>query len=92
ILRRQPQTKQAETMSRLRSRKAEVREQTTGRQSARYDPEELADVDDSPPSKTQAPAATKPTETASQPDELREESYTERLLKAKKQAKRDREE
>ncbi|MEM8866269.1 MAG: VWA domain-containing protein, partial [Planctomycetota bacterium] len=30
ILRRQPQTKQAETMSRLRSRKAEVREQTTG--------------------------------------------------------------
>ncbi|MEM9186290.1 MAG: VWA domain-containing protein [Planctomycetota bacterium] len=97
VLRRQPEEKQAETMSRLRSRKAEVREQTTGRSSARYEAGESVDADESPLFAPDAPAA-KPTQPkqgggmAESKEQKREESYTERLLKAKQKAKRDREE
>jgi len=92
ILRREREQKQPETMSRLRSRKAEVREQTTGRKQQRFEADPEVDVSQSPlEDKPQMPSAAKPTASDS-PDEPREESYTERLLKAKKQARRDRDE
>ncbi len=87
VLRRAPVEKPAEAIVRLRSRKAEVRDRFEQlRAAARFEPsaerrdelptlEELAAPDEAPP----APRAPAMTEEAPQ-----EESYTQRLLRAKK--------
>lgn len=95
ILRRQPEQKQAETMSRLRSRKAEIREQTTGRSERRFEADESIDASQSPLSEspeTKPRTSSAPDAKQTPTDEPRQESYTERLLKAKKQARKDRDE
>jgi uncharacterized membrane protein len=97
ILRRERAAEEPATMSRLRSRKQEVGEQIEGRRAAaRFELDEgdadriaaegawLPDQATStapPPSTPAAPSAT--------PDAKGEESYTERLLRAKKQVRRD---
>jgi uncharacterized membrane protein len=91
VLRRQPVVKTPETMSRLRSRKQEIGQQIESRRSAaRYEGPHVAEappVASLPTTKeTPAPSQTPPPETESPP----QESYTERLLKAKKQVWQDR--
>lgn len=98
ILRRERAAEQPATMSRLRSRKQEVGEQIEGRRAAaRFqldegDAERIAAEGDSP---LDGLAATKdkprpPSPGPSQvPEAPQPESYTERLLRAKKQARRD---
>ncbi len=96
VLRREQPSALPETMSRLRSRKAEIGEQIESRRaSARFETSEdpltettteapLADLaKQSPQSQSKKP-------TLDKPEEPREDSYTERLLKAKKQVWRDR--
>ncbi len=85
------------TMSRLRSRKQEIGEQIEGRRAqARFQLDEgdatattsspLAGLASSDQPKPKPPTAAP----ESQPDAAQPESYTERLLRAKKQARRDR--
>lgn len=92
VLRRTPQQQQPETMSRLQSRKRQMREEQTERTaSARFDASDVA-VKES--SLDEQPRSAGPQPTAGggldQQEETREESYTERLLKAKQRAKRER--
>ncbi len=96
ILRRETNQKQPQTMARLRSRKAEVREQTTGREGVRFEADESVDARESPlQEKSSAAPATRPTQSSGMgqsQEEPRQESYTERLLKAKQRAKQERDE
>ena len=85
-------------MARLRSRKQQVQESLTGRQeaAARFSTEEepVAPVADSPldelkqPSKSPRPRP-KPTSKVAEEQPKEEESYTSRLLKAKRGAMSD---
>jgi len=95
----EPVEPKAETMQRLRSRKAEVRESTTAAGATRFEStDEAAPATASPlddlkrpagaPSKK--PAATKTDQIASE-EKPQEEGYTSRLLKAKRGALGDRE-
>ncbi|MEN1681328.1 MAG: VWA domain-containing protein [Planctomycetota bacterium] len=95
VLGRKQAEQPTETMARLRSKKAEVQERTTGRESVRYEAQETADTSESPLFDQPTAGTTRPKPPTSggmaeSKDKGREESYTERLLKAKKQAKRDR--
>lgn len=96
VLRRRPAPVIPETMSRLQSRKAQMNEQLEGRRAAtRFAWEESAvsPGPDSPVADAQSAAseaASKRSAPSLQPDATPEgESYTERLLKAKKQVWRD---
>ncbi len=96
VLRRQHQEAAPETMSRLRSRKAEVDQSIESRRAAaRFEPDAEVEVDPSVIKATQAgptgPGLKEPT--AQKPlgeEEKQSDSYTERLLKAKKQVWKDR--
>jgi uncharacterized membrane protein/Mg-chelatase subunit ChlD len=96
VLRRERQAPAPETMSRLRSKKAEVdRSIESRRASARFEPDAALPVDTEVLKTAEAkatsprPAATpKPTAVADEPAD----SYTSRLLKAKKQVWKDRSE
>jgi hypothetical protein len=90
VLRRQPHAAPVETMSRLRSRKADVERAIESRRAAtRFEPDPAAPVDPNAVAATQA----KPTTPGSTPtptqkpvaEEESPDSYTSRLLKAKKQ-------
>ena len=94
VLRRERAAPAPETMSRLRTRKQEVSEQIEDRRAAtRFEPEQepesssdvAATKSVAVPSKS--PKSPPPTET---PDDSDEPSYTERLLKAKRQVWDDR--
>jgi hypothetical protein len=95
VLRRQRQVAVAPTMERLRSRKADIeRTIETRRAATRFEPDPTAAAGPgtAQPSATKptapgAPAAQPPKQEADKPDA---ESYTERLLKAKKQVWKDR--
>ncbi len=93
VLRRERAVAVPETMGRLRSRKREVQEQIKGRQAAtRFEhPPESPDAKDavshSASSETPPKPASPPAET---PEAAESPSYTERLLKAKKQVWQDR--
>jgi uncharacterized membrane protein len=94
ILRRKPEPAAPPTMDRLRSRKAEVGTQVEKlRANARFEPAESEDrpadvaVLDRP---TDLPAEPRPSSAPSLAKEPEKESYTERLLKAKKKAWQDR--
>jgi len=96
VLRRQSEAPQPEFMTRLRSRKAEVSEQLDRlRSEARFEapadaPRELGSVEElagpEPPARPKPPPATAP------PPAKEEESYTERLLKAKRKVWENRKE
>lgn len=89
---------EAETMARLRSRKAEVRETTTAAGATRFEAsEEAPPADASPLDQLGQPAAQptrkpKPTGERKLAEEAKptEEGYTSRLLKAKRDAMKDR--
>lgn len=95
VLRREREVAVPETMSRLRSRKQEIGQQIEGRRAAaRF---EITDptasrgplpVEEGPTATLEKPAAAAPLK----PDAPEAESYTERLLKAKKQVWQDRDE
>jgi hypothetical protein len=91
VLRREAAPESTEYMQRLRSRKAEVAEKLDQQRSqARFEPTPEIQHDTSvldQPARFE-PKATKPSPAASQPKE--EESYTSRLLKAKKKVWEDR--
>ena len=96
ILGRVREAEVPETMSRLRSRKQEIGEQIEGRRTAaRFeitDPTAAAGpipLDTDPAAGAPKPPTSSPTMKPDAPDP---ESYTERLLKAKKQVWRDRDE
>jgi len=84
------------TMSRLQSRKAEVQQQYEARRaSARFEPTDPPDAEEgpSPLNELQQPhrSATRPEPRPNlTPDEPEEQSYTSRLLKAKKDVWKDR--
>jgi hypothetical protein len=95
VLRRKMQVAAAPTMERLRSRKADVeRSIETRRAATRFEPDPTATAE---PGAAQS-TATKPTATGPAPtqspktdvEQPEPESYTERLLKAKKQVWKDR--
>jgi hypothetical protein len=98
LLRREHAAEAPATMSRLRSRKQEIGEQIEGRRAAaRFqldegDADKLAAAPGSPLAGLAAPEAKAPAtpSPAQTPDAREPESYTERLLRAKKQARRDR--
>jgi len=83
-----------ETMSRLRSRKQEIGQQIEGRRAAaRFEITDPTAAAAPPPLEGAVPITPKPTVAPeTQPEEPAAESYTERLLKAKKQVWRDRDE
>ena len=86
LLRRVPQAAPAETIDRLRSRKAEVSDQLEQfRASTRFEapPETLAEPQVIEPP-TAAPLAPQAPAPSLAPEQQAEESYTARLLKAKK--------
>ena len=90
-------TQEAATMSRLRSRKQEIGEQIEGRRAtARFElSDSTADFIPPPVEGTPAadlPKAPPPSALEQAPDAAQGESYTERLLRAKKEARRDRDE
>jgi uncharacterized membrane protein len=94
VLRRQAAPAMPETMSRLRSRKRQLGNEIAQRRSAvRFESSEAPPAGAAPPvvaaatPELAAPAVRPPT---NEPDSAPAESYTERLLKAKKQAMRDR--
>jgi uncharacterized membrane protein len=96
ILRRQRPAEVPETMSRLRSRKQEIGEQIESRRtSARFEISDPTATTAPPPVEGATPGAP-PKPDAAKPELKPEgpppESYTERLLKAKKQVWRDRDE
>ncbi len=95
VLRREKAVPVPETMGRLRSRKREISEQIEGRRAAtRF--EEPVDLPETTDAVAQASAAAKPTKARPQkpadetPDQAAGPSYTERLLKAKRQVWQDR--
>jgi hypothetical protein len=95
ILRREREAVVPETMSRLRTRKQEIGQQIEGRRTtARFEiSDPTADagplpVEGGPVETLEKPRAAAPLK----PDAPEAESYTERLLKAKKQVWRDRDE
>jgi uncharacterized membrane protein/Mg-chelatase subunit ChlD len=97
VLRRERAAEEPQTMSRLRSRKAEVDEQLESRRAAsRFepDPEMIIDISSVQQAAPKGRPAARP-QTADKPladqDKPAEESYTSRLLKAKKQVWQDRE-
>jgi len=96
VLRREKGVPVTETMDRLRSRKREINEQIEGRRAAtRFEePVDAADTGDAV-AKASALAATAKPRTQQPADETAEPetgpSYTERLLKAKRQVWQDRE-
>jgi hypothetical protein len=96
VLRRERQEAAPETMSRLRSRKAEIEQSIESRRAAtRFEPDAAVPVD---PSAIQAAATPGTTLGAGPPrpsakpvaEAEPEDTYTSRLLKAKKQVWRDR--
>ena len=94
ILRRQSEPVPVETMQRLRSSKAQVTGQIDQlRADARFEPSPEASTDvsslEEAPSKLQPPKP--PTMTDEEKQKAEEESYTERLLRAKKQVWKDKE-
>jgi hypothetical protein len=94
VLRREREVAVPETMSRLRTRKQEIGEQIEERRTtARF---EITDptAAEGPPPVEGGPAATieRPQPAREEPETPQGESYTERLLKAKKQVWRDRDE
>jgi len=99
ILRRQPKVAVPETMSRLRSRKQQIGDELESRKAtARFEPLEDPTAPPSPlgEDRFSVPGAHQPAPKPARPP-LEEkptdsESYTERLLKAKKQVWRDRDE
>jgi len=93
VLRREQAGPVPETMSRLRNRKREVREQIESRRTTARFEGTAESIDPSQPSVVDTPA-TKPRpqqEVESAEESPTEESYTERLLKAKKRVWEDRE-
>jgi uncharacterized membrane protein len=96
VLRRERQAAAPETMSRLRSRKAEVDQALDSRRAgARFEPDADVHVDPSVIEAAQAaptaPGTKEPTPQKPTTEEQKEaDSYTERLLKAKKQVWNDR--
>ncbi|RIK81596.1 MAG: hypothetical protein DCC67_08080 [Planctomycetota bacterium] len=96
LLGREPVAAAPETMSRLRSRKREVTQQLEGRRAAaRFEATGPTAEAGPPPLAVAAPpeAAQRPAAAAEGEGEVAEgESYTERLLKVKKQVRRDRDE
>ena len=95
VLRREKAVPVPETMGRLRSRKREISKQIEGRRAAtRF--EEPVDAAEAGDAVAQASAAATPTKprpqqpTEETPDQAAEPSYTERLLKAKRQVWEDR--
>jgi hypothetical protein len=100
ILRREPKVAVPETMSRLRTRKQEIGEQIESRKAtARFESTDPPDTDPTKSSLGEArlsgPGAhpsTTPPKSLEEKSETQPESYTERLLKAKKQVWRDRDE
>ncbi|MCA9258922.1 MAG: VWA domain-containing protein [Planctomycetales bacterium] len=97
FLRRQPIVKEPETMSRLRSRKREIgAELDTRRAATRFEIDPDAKTDVTAPARVEgakgkaAPSTrSAPEAPGGQPDPGQQESYTERLLKAKKQVWKD---
>jgi len=100
VLRREPATAVPETMGRLRSRKREISEQIEGRRAAtRFEePVDAAEATSAvatsstaaPPAKHAGPQSTEEISDEAR-DPAAEPSYTERLLKAKRQVWHDRE-
>ena len=94
VLRRQRAAPAPETMSRLRSKKKEIGEQLDrGRTSARFEPSEAASA--APPVQPTGEATgsrpKRPQQPVEEPEEpASQESYTERLLKAKRKVWDDR--
>jgi len=92
ILRRKRAVAVPETMSRLRSRKKEIGEQIESRRAtSRFEATADAPEATTPDIPTAKPSAKGSEQTSTEPEEKpAEESYTERLLKAKRQVWRDR--
>ena len=97
VLRRERAEPEPETMSRLQSRKREIKEQIEERRAAtRFEePVETADTSDASDAIAQASAAVppqtrRPQPTDEPPEQAEGPSYTERLLKAKRQVWHDR--
>ncbi len=94
VLRREPAPAEDVTMSRLRSSKAAVADQLEEkRRAVRFEPSTTESADPEPLQTAAAtPQAEKPRPPKQQPiaPEKAEESYTERLLKAKRRARDDR--
>lgn len=95
-LRREPAQPEPQTMSRLQSRKREIKEQIEERRAAtRFEePVETTETGEATDAIAQASAAASPQRSPQQkdnqsPDEPQGPSYTERLLKAKREARRD---
>ena len=88
LLRRESAAPVQETMSRLRTKKKEIGEQLDrGRTSARFEPSEAASDETPTVTVTPTPKAKpqRPQQSAEEPEERpAQESYTERLLKAKR--------
>ncbi len=95
VLRRQPAPAQPQYIERLKSRKAEVAGHLDQlRAATRFElptetPADIKPLDELAPP---APAAPRTTESSLAPEKKEEESYTERLLKAKKKAWEERKE
>src|SRR5262249_1465250 len=96
VLRRERQVAAPETMARLRSRKAEIDRSIESRRAAgRFEPDAAMPVDTNGIKAAEARQATgpvtpsAPAAAASTPEE-EDDSYTSRLLKAKKQVWKDR--
>ena len=95
LLRRERAAPVPETMSRLRSRKKEIGEKIErGRSAARFEASgtepPAAQIEPTAASTSKLPQRPQPT--AEQPEQPPQESYTERLLKAKKKVWDDRDE
>lgn len=96
VLRREPEPHEDERMARLRQRKRQMDASMDERRAAtRFEPtHETDDVDTRVLDESQAPAAAKPRTSAAQqkmgPSEAEPDDYTSRLLKAKRQAQRER--
>jgi hypothetical protein len=99
-LRRERQAPAPEVMSRLRSKKAEVdRSIESRRAAARFEPDAALPVDSNALDAAEAkPTSVRPaspaagTSPSAAPDKSQQDSYTSRLLKAKKQVWKDRNE
>ncbi len=96
VLRREPEAKQVETMSRLRSRKAEVDQTLQKRRAAtRFEPTPEAPVDPTVLEEASSAAPPRPKKAAPKAGDLaaeaeQDDDYTSRLLQAKKKVWRDR--
>ncbi len=92
VLRREHQLPTPQTMARLRSRKAEVdRSIESRRASARFEPDAATPIDPNAIQATEARPATPAAPAAKPVDEAEaEDTYTSRLLRAKKQVWQDR--